>query len=260
LWDLLLTVASFSKLVVVRAYLLFEYLLPFYIYIIKFQPQVVFAVHLNARSRDAPIYDVELDSAGASQAIRDRFGGYINTSRKNKQQVPSFLSGIYISNVINLSTVVKVEILKILKDRFNEVNKSASRTAFVKSFTSSPTFHVRPLQRGAGSHLSLSFTEAIEQFRSLLSDSALGPAYRRVGMNFVGQLERRFVVLTEAGRQVYQQQNPSGQTASQGASTSGSVPVAATSANAVPVGKPQPKRVALKRNAAGSVDSTPAKR
>jgi hypothetical protein len=156
---------------------------------------------LNPKSSDAPIYDVTVSSAAASLAIRDRFGFLINEPRRSKTPLPPFLSGVYISNLVNLSTVVKVEVLKVLKEQYNSrYTKTSNRTAFVKSFTSRPTFHVRPLQRGAGSHQTYGYPEAVSHFRDLLTFENLEPAYKRVGLNFIGELQYRFLVLNEAGR------------------------------------------------------------
>jgi hypothetical protein len=224
---------------------------------------VLFAVHLNSKSNDAPIYDVRLDSAQASAQIRDKFGNLINESRRSKQKLPDFLAGVYISNVVNLSTVVKVEILKVLKEQFNAKFATAgTRTAFVKSFSSQPTFHVRPLQKGGGAHLSLGYTEAVTQFRDLLRHDLLESAYRRVGMNYIGQLERNFLVLTEDGRTRYQSiKGSSTQSATASASTSASTSASATSgSNSQPLGKP--KTLGTRKRGAGGLlpDSTPAKK
>jgi hypothetical protein len=222
---------------------------------LRFLPQVVFAVHLNPKSTDAPVYDVELDSARASVAIRDHFGRLINESRRAKQPLPPFLTGIYISNLVNLSTVVKVEVLKVLREQYNSrYSKTSNRTAFVKSFTSRPTFNIRPLQRGAGPHLSLGYPEAVSQFRELLTRESLEPAYKRVGLNFVGELAHRFLVLNEEDREHYQKGR--GATTAKPAS---SAPT--TSSNSVPLTKPPPAKGRGKRLAhTGASDGpTPSK-
>jgi hypothetical protein len=219
---------------------------------------VVFAIHLNPKSNDAPIFDVQLDSSAASAKIRDRFGALVNDARRSKQKLPDFLTGIYISNLVNLSTVVKVEILKVLKDQYNaRYSATGNRTAFVKSFTSRPTFHVRPIQKGGGPHLSLGYAEAVDQFRDLLRPDLLEPAYRRVGMNYIGQLERQFLVLTEDGRNRYQMSKPSGLQAPKPGTLAG--PPSTSGSNSQPLGKSKPPGT-LKRGAGGLPDATPAKR
>jgi hypothetical protein len=168
-------------------------------------------------------------------AIRDRFGSLINDARRSKQPLPTFLAGIFISNLVNLSTVVKVEVLKALKEQYNSrYSKSSNRTAFVKSFTSRPTFNIRPLQRGAGSHQSLGYPEAVSQYRDLLTYESLEPAYKRVGLNFVGELEYRFLVLTEVDRTRYQLSRGAGGTKV----IAPSAPT--TSSNAIPLPRPPP--------------------
>jgi hypothetical protein len=79
---------------------------------------VVFALHLNSRSpNDSPVYNVELSPPTASGEIRAKFGEAIERSRRNRAPLPAFLSGVYISNIVNLNTVVKIEVLKALKNR-----------------------------------------------------------------------------------------------------------------------------------------------
>jgi hypothetical protein len=227
--------------------------------ILLFTSKVLFALHLNPKSADAPIYDVTVSSAAASLAIRDRFGFLINESRRSKTPLPPFLSGVYISNLVNLSTVVKVEVLKVLKEQYNSrYTKTSNRTAFVKSFTSRPTFHVRPLQRGAGSHQTYGYPEAVSHFRDLLTFENLEPAYKRVGLNFIGELQYRFLVLTEAGRDRYQSSKGLG-----GRGHNASQPVPSTSSNSVPLGKAPPVKPAGrgKRLASSALSDgqTPAK-
>jgi hypothetical protein len=106
----------------------------------------VFAIHLNARSpNDAPVYNVELSPATASAEIRAKFGETIERSRRNRTPLPPFLNGVYISNIVNLNTVVKIEILKALKTRnffmictpFNELLRKLYEhfLLFISTFT-----------------------------------------------------------------------------------------------------------------------------
>ena len=162
-------------------------------------PPVVLDVIVNMRfGRGPPFFKVKLDSV-ASSAIFP-----IAASKLAKDGKGSF-SGLFISNTVNLSTRIRIDIMKLISKRLT----TPTEVAYVQGFSSRPTLHYRMKESTVGSVIaapspstpgtgrSYTFVEVVERWGDLLSAASLEPIRRKAYQAFRGCLEQYFVVLSD---------------------------------------------------------------
>ena len=163
---------------------------------------VVIDVLVNMRfGRGPPFFEIKLDSVASSLRFR------IAASKLAKDGVGSF-SGLFISNTVNLSTRIRIDIMKILSKRLT----TGSEVCYVQGFSSRPTLHYRmkeipvvdgpasvsvPPIAAPGTGRSYTFTEGIGRWGHLLSSGSLEAVRRKAVQAFAGCLEQYFVVLSD---------------------------------------------------------------
>jgi hypothetical protein len=164
-------------------------------------PAQVLDVLINMRpNRGPPIFEVKTDSVASSLAFR------LAASKLAKAKVGEF-SGVFVTNTVNLSTRIRIDILKELSKKLT----SSSEVAYVQAFSSRPTLHLRPRDDDSSPPgeenarevtvvtpgRSFTFTESMSRWGHLLSASSLGPIRRKAATAFKGCLEQYFVVLSD---------------------------------------------------------------
>ena len=167
------------------------------------RPTVV-DVLVNMRfGRGPPYFEVKLDSVASSLKFR------VAASKLAKDGAGSF-SGLFISNTVNLSTRVRIDILKLIAKRLT----TPTEVGYVQGFSSRPTLHYRmkdvPYEEGRapvipvntpGTGRSYNFVESVERWGQLLSAGSLESVRRKASMSFSGCLEQYFVVLRDQAHQ-----------------------------------------------------------
>ncbi len=183
------------------------------------EPQVVDVIVNMRPNRGPPIFEVKLDSVSACAAFR------LSASKLAKAQVDDF-DGLFVTNTVNLSTRIRIDILKILAKRLT----TDSELAYVQAFSSRPSLHVRerdtefpPGEEGVPEVVatfpsrSYTFAESMAKWGHLLTPQMLAPVRRKASTAFSGCLEQYFVVLSDvdplpedAGDTFYTRLFPSG--------------------------------------------------
>jgi hypothetical protein len=162
----------------------------------------VLDVIVNMRpNRGPPIFEVKMDSVASSSAFR------LAASRLAKSQDPEF-AGLFVTNTVNLSTRIRIDILKLLAKRLT----TDLEVSYVHAFSSRPTLHLRPREEetpppGDESFAdvtvmplpgrSYTFAECMEKWGHLLPSSMLAPIRQKALSAFRGCLEQYFVVLSD---------------------------------------------------------------
>ncbi len=163
---------------------------------------VVLDVLVNMRfGRGPPYFEVKLDSPASSLKFRTA------AAKLAKDDTGSF-ANLFISNTVNLSTRIRIDILKLIAKRLT----TTSEVAYVQGFSSRPTLHYRmkevaPIPTAAdeptavvatpGTGRSYTFTESVERWGHLLSTGCLEPVRRKAVQAYSGCLEQYFVVLSD---------------------------------------------------------------
>jgi hypothetical protein len=163
-------------------------------------PPQVLDVVVNMRfGRGPPFFEVKFDSVASSLLFR------IAASKLAKAGTGSF-KGVFVSNTVNLSTRIRIDIMKLIAKRLT----TTTEFAYVQGFSSRPTLHY--LTREAdpalapepavshpapGTGRSYTFTESVERWGNLLASHSLDPIRRKAMPAFSGCLEQYFVVLPD---------------------------------------------------------------
>ena len=160
------------------------------------RPQVL-DVLVNMRfGRGPPYFEVKFDSVASSLKFR------LSASKLAKDGIGSF-QGVFVSNTVNMSTRIRIDILKVIAKRLT----TPTEVCYVQGFSSRPTLHYRmkdvPSESNVvpvatpGTGRSYNFTESIERWGNLLHSQALEPIRRKACQAFRGCLEQYFVVLSD---------------------------------------------------------------
>ena len=160
------------------------------------RPPLVLDVLVNMRyGRGPPFFEVKFDSPGSSSSFR------ISAAKLAKSETGSF-KGLFISNNVNLSTRIRIDIMKLIAKRLS----SLTEYSYVQGFSSRPTLHykMKEAEEGAptpvaalGTGRSYTFVESVERWGHLLKASALDAVRRKASTAFSGCLEQYFVVLSD---------------------------------------------------------------
>jgi hypothetical protein len=136
------------------------------------------------------IYDVEMYSAGASQAIRDAFGLFWR--KKSGRRLPPELKGISFSNATTFPTRVRLRLLKEICRRHQLANPNLS--CFLTSYLARPELKIRDRR---GMITSLTYTKAVQQLPHHLTLNFLRELYQYARTNLPErEVIERFLVLT----------------------------------------------------------------
>jgi len=163
-------------------------------------PPQVLDVIVNMRfGRGPPFFEVKFDSVASSLLFR------VAASKLAKAGTGSF-KGVFVSNTVNLSTRIRIDILKLIAKRLT----TPTEFAYVQGFSSRPTLHyltraadpaLGPVSSSShpasGTGRSYTFTESVERWGDLLSSHSLDPIRRKALPAFSGCLEQYFVVLPD---------------------------------------------------------------
>jgi hypothetical protein len=136
------------------------------------------------------IYDIEMTSPTASQAIRDSYGSFWR--RGSGRRLPDDLKGIAFSNAVTFPTRIRIRVLKELCRRHQQANPTLS--CFVTSYLARPELKIRD-RRGFVS--SLTYSEAVQQLSQHLTHNFLKELYLFAKTNLPErEVFERFLVLT----------------------------------------------------------------
>jgi len=155
----------------------------------------VLDVLVNMRSgRGPPFFEVKLDSVASSLRFRTA------AAKLAKDNVGSF-QGVFISNTVNMSTRIRIDIMKLIAKRLT----TDSEVCYVQGFSSRPTLHYRMKDVGGasiqppanGTGRSYNFTESVERWGDLWTPYSLEPIRSKASQAFKDCLEQYFVVLSD---------------------------------------------------------------
>ncbi len=160
-------------------------------------PQVVDVIVNMRLGRGPPFFEVKFDSVASSLNFR------VAASKLAKAGTGSF-KGVFVSNTVNLSTRVRIDILKLIAKRLT----TTTEFAYVQGFSSRPTLHYlmraadpvalpAPVPPATGTGRSYTFAESVERWGDLLPRQSLEPVRRKAAQAFSGCLEQYFVVLKD---------------------------------------------------------------
>ncbi len=135
------------------------------------------------------IYDVEMFTAGASQAIRDAFGLFWR--KKSGKRLPPDLKGVAFSNATTFSTRVRLRLLKEMCRRHQLANPTLS--CYVTSYLARPELKIRDHR---GMVTSLTYTQGVQQLPQHLTLPFLRDLYQYARTNLPEkEVVERFLVL-----------------------------------------------------------------
>jgi len=136
------------------------------------------------------IYDVEMYSVGASQAIRDAFGLFWR--KKSGKRLPPELKGISFTNATTFPTRVRLRLLKELCRRHQLLNPNLS--CYVTSYLARPELKIRDRR---GMVTSLTYVQAVQQLPHHFTLSFLRDLYQYARTNLPEkEVIERFLILT----------------------------------------------------------------
>jgi hypothetical protein len=136
------------------------------------------------------IYDVEMTTIDASQAIRDAYGLFWR--KKSGRRLPNSLKGISFSNATTYPTRVRIRMLKELCRKHQLANPALS--CYVTSYLARPELKIRDRR---GLVTSLTYSEAVQQLSQHLSLNFLQELYKYARANLPeNEVIKRFLVLT----------------------------------------------------------------
>ena len=161
-------------------------------------PPKVLDVIVNMRfGRGPPFFEVKFESAVSSASFR------VAAAKLAKAGSGSF-QGVFVSNTVNLSTRIRIDIMKLIAKRLS----TDTEFSYVQGFSSRPTLHylARVVDPGLGGALphpatgtgrSYTFAESVERWGDLLTRQSLELVRRKAAQAFSGCLEQYFVVLSD---------------------------------------------------------------
>jgi hypothetical protein len=136
------------------------------------------------------VYDVEMETPFASQAIRDAFGLFWR--QKSGRRLPDGLKGVSFANASTFSTRVRVRLLKEISRRHQAANPSVS--CYVTNYLSRPELKVRERRGPLNSY---TYSEAIQKFPHHLTLEFLRDLYLFAKTNLPErEVIDRFLILT----------------------------------------------------------------
>jgi hypothetical protein len=136
------------------------------------------------------VYDVEMVTPAASQAVRDAYGLFWR--RRSGRRLPDQLRGISFANASTFSTRVRVRLLKEISRHHQAANPSVS--CYVTNYLARPELKVRE-RRGPVS--SFTYTQAIQKFPQHLTLDFLRELFLYARTNLPqSEVVERFLILT----------------------------------------------------------------
>ncbi len=164
------------------------------------RPQVADVLVNMRQGRGPPCFEVKFNSIASSLKFR------VAAAKLAKEKTGSF-DGLFVSNTVNLSTRIRIDILKLLAKCLT----TSTEICYVQGFSSRPTLHYRVREAdpdqpppvnpspmvAPGTGRSYTFTEGVERWGHLLSPQSLSSVRRKAYQAFHGCLEQYFVVLSD---------------------------------------------------------------
>ena len=151
---------------------------------------------LRYRTSGQTVYNVRLDSAVASQRIRDLYSGFFRHDRP--VQLPERLKGVSIKNKVTLATRVRVRIMQELASNYQTSNPGS--VAKVQGFISRPILMINHPRGSSERPQSYHFVEAVTKLKAVLSDDSLAKIFQVIGTRHQGELQSLFVILSDDDR------------------------------------------------------------
>jgi len=177
-------------------------------------PQVLDVVVNMRHGRGPPFFEVKFESVASSLLFR------VAASKLAKAGTGSF-KGVFVSNTVNLSTRIRIDILKLIAKKLT----TTTEFSYVQGFSSRPTLHylmravdpelgIAQPAPATGTGRSYTFSESVERWGDLLTQHSLEPIRRKAQQAYSGCLEQYFVVLPdrvpEAEPDIFSRLLPSG--------------------------------------------------
>ena len=141
-------------------------------------------------------YYVRMNSASASQRIRDLFSGFFRHNRPVR--LPSELKGLSIRNKVTKETKIRIEILRQLGEIYQASNPGSSYR--VRGFEPRPLLVTFPPQNSNTRPRTYTFISAATTLGCRFSDDHLAQIYRVIGNSCQGLLRTLFIVLNDDDR------------------------------------------------------------
>ena len=141
-------------------------------------------------------YNVRLNSASASQKIRDLFSGFFR--RNHPVKLPQDLRGVSLRNKITKETKIRIEILRAQGELYKASNPGSSY--HLRGYDSRPLLAIYPPQKSGGQQRTYNFVQAATTLSSRFSDDHLIQIYQVVGNSCMGKLRSMFIVLNDDDR------------------------------------------------------------
>ncbi len=159
--------------------------------ILKVDPALPTTIkHVRQYKARKVVYDVEMTTAGASQAIRDAFGLFWR--KTSGRRLPPELKGISFTNATSFPTRVRLRLLKELCRHHQVANPQLS--CFITSYLPRPELKIRDRR---GLVTSLTYTQAVQQLPHHLTIPFLQDLYNYAKTNLPEkEVIERFLILT----------------------------------------------------------------
>ena len=152
---------------------------------------------IRHRPNGGTVYNVRLNSIGASARIRELYSGFF--SRRNPNRLPHDFRGISVRNKVTLATRVRIRILQQFAKNYLASNPGG--TATVKGYDPRPMLVTAPPKGSTTSHQrSYNFIEACTMLPAIFSEDGLASIFQAVGTHFSNELRSTFIVLDDDDR------------------------------------------------------------
>ena len=155
---------------------------------------IVFIQNATSRVPNSEVkYHVRMSSVSESKEIRTKFGSFFLGGKNVK---PDSLKPINISNRVTPETKTRVEVLKLMAQKYRDSNPDGR--AQVIRYEARPLIKITPPSSSSDRRVKVyNFVEACKNLPSNFSSAEMTPILRRINPDLKGQIRSLFIVLSD---------------------------------------------------------------
>ena len=156
--------------------------------------EIIVVQNATKRHKDAEVaYCVKMVNVADSKAIRRKFGSFFFGGVDKR---PPELKKINIKNWVTPNTRIRVDVLKLIAQRYRDSNRGSRVT--VIHHEPRPLIKIIPSSAAQDRRtMSFYYVEAVLKLKVNFSEAEITPILRRVNPDFYGQIRTIFIVLSD---------------------------------------------------------------
>lgn len=156
--------------------------------------RIIVVHNVTGRGSSSPVtFSVRLDRVDDARMIRAKFSSFFSGGTDSR---PASLQDVSVRNVLTKETRIRISILKLLGQRYQDSNQGASYQ--VIGYESRPLLKLTPPKGTADRRIkSYNYIEAVQKLPVNFSDEELTPIVKQIGSKFPGRLQELFIVLDD---------------------------------------------------------------